>query len=128
MNPELYEYVSTKLFKAGASDVFYTSIFMKKSRPGIKFSVLCKSDKLEKLKKIVLTETTTFGLRTFRVNKTELERTFEKKQTKFGEITIKSGFLNGKKIKEKPEYEDCKTMAEKNNISINKIYDITIKY
>ncbi len=127
MNPELYEYISTKLFKAGASDVYYTSIFMKKSRPGIKFSVLCKSDKLEQLKKIVLTETTTFGLRTFPVSKTELERTFEKKQTKYGEITIKSGFLNGIKIKEKPEYEDCKKIADNNNISINEIYDFTGK-
>ncbi len=122
MNPEFYEYISEKLFIVGASDVYYTSIFMKKSRPGIKFSVLCKEDKLENLKNIILTETTTFGIRTYEVSKTELERTFEKKQTKYGEITVKTGFLNGKKIKQKLEYEDCKKLAKENNVSINKIY------
>ncbi len=126
MNQEFYEYISSKLFNAGASDVFYTSIFMKKSRPGIKFSVLCKEDKLDLLKKIVLTETTTFGLRTYEVTKTELERTFEKKQTKYGEITIKNGFFNGKKIKQKLEYEDCKKLANDNNVSINEIYKLNL--
>jgi len=122
MNPEFYEFISEKLFEAGASDVFYSSIFMKKNRPAIKLSVLCTEDKLEILKTIILTETTTFGLRIFKVDKTELEREFTSQQTKYGTVKIKSGFLNGKKIKSKPEYEDCKKIAIENNVPISEIY------
>jgi len=121
MNPEFYGFISEKLFKAGASDVYYTSIFMKKNRPGIKLSVLCK-EKLDLLKNIILTETTTFGLRTFPVEKTELEREFSTKSTKYGLVKLKSGFLNGERIKLKPEYEDCRKLANENNVSIGEIY------
>ena len=121
MNPELYEFVSEKLFLNGASDVFYTNIIMKKGRPAIKFSVLCKEDKLEVLQNILFTETTTFGLRTYKVEKTELERSFSEKNTRYGKVKIKTGFLNQKPIKSKPEYEDCKKLALKNNVPISEI-------
>jgi uncharacterized protein (DUF111 family) len=122
MNPELYEFVSDRLFKAGADDVYYTNIIMKKSRPAIKFSVLCKDNKLKILQKLILTETTTFGLRTYEVEKTEMERSFSEKQTKYGKVRIKMGLLEGKIIKSKPEYEDCKKLAIENHVPISEIY------
>ncbi len=124
MNPELFEFISEKLLISGADDVYFTPIIMKKSRPATKLSVLCKENNLEIIKNIILTETTTFGLRSYQVEKTELERTFAEKPTKYGKVRIKTGFLNGKAIKSKPEYEDCKKLAIENNISIHEIYNL----
>jgi uncharacterized protein (DUF111 family) len=67
-------------------------------------------------------ETTTLGIREYPVKKKMLKRTFEKIQTKFGEVDIKKGILNGKVVKIKPEYETCKKLAKINNVSILDIY------
>jgi uncharacterized protein (TIGR00299 family) protein len=69
MNPELYEYVMDKLFEAGADDVWFQSIVMKKTRPAIKISVLCQNFKTNILENILLTETSTLGLRKYHVQK-----------------------------------------------------------
>lgn len=123
MNPELYDYVMERLFNEGAMDVFMTPIIMKKGRPGIKLSVLCDEDIEEKLIEIILKETTTLGIRKYKVEKTMLKREFSLVKTKYGEVRIKSSFFNNKKIKSKAEYDDCKKIAIENNISINEVYD-----
>lgn len=126
MNPEYYEHVIEKLFEAGAADVFLTSILMKKSRPGIKINVLCRTRDLKVIKKTLLTETTSIGIRDYTVNKTSLERKFSDIDTKWGKVRIKSSWLSGAKIHSKPEYDDCKEIARKHNISLyevmNEIY------
>lgn len=122
MNPELYDYVMEKLFALGAMDVFMTSIIMKKGRPGIKLSVLCNIRDEEKMTEALLRETSTLGVRKYKVEKTMLNREFSRVSTKYGEVTVKASLLNGEKIKCKPEYDDCKRLAKENNLSINEIY------
>lgn len=122
MNPELYDYVMEKLFGLGAMDVFMTPIIMKKGRPGIKLSVLCDVKAEQNMTEALLKETTTLGVRKYRVEKTMLKREFSKISTKYGEVTVKSSLLNGEKIKCKPEYDDCKRLAKDNNVSISEIY------
>jgi pyridinium-3,5-bisthiocarboxylic acid mononucleotide nickel chelatase len=122
MNPELYEYVMEKLFGLGAMDVFMTPIIMKKGRPGIKLSVLCNIRDEEKMTNTLLRETSTLGVRKYKVEKTMLDREFSKVRTKYGDVTVKASLLNGESIKCKPEYDDCKRLAKENNLSINEIY------
>jgi len=121
MNPEWYELTMEKLFKNGAQDVFLTNILMKKSRPGVKISVLCKQEHLADLKKTLLTDTTSLGLRIFAVKKTFLDRTHDILLTKFGEVRIKSSYYQGKLIRQKPEYEDCKRIALETSLPIEHI-------
>ncbi|AYD40429.1 nickel pincer cofactor biosynthesis protein LarC [Clostridium fermenticellae] len=122
MNPELYGYVEEKLFEVGALDVYKTSIFMKKGRPGIKLSVLT-NDKSEKdILDIIFNNTTSIGVRRYKVRKIMLDRSFSKVKTEYGDITIKKSYYKGKLIKYKPEYEECKIISKEKDIPIDRIY------
>lgn len=122
MNPELYEYIMELLFKEGALDVYLTPIIMKKGRPGVKLSVIYNEEKEEKIREIILTETTTLGFRKYKAQRNMLKREFSKVQTKYGEFTVKNSYYNGKKVKCKGEYEECKRAALEKGVSINEIY------
>lgn len=123
MNPELYECIIDKLFTCGALDVYLTPIIMKKGRPGVKLSVLCDEYKIETIKEALFKETTTFGVRNFKVQKTMLHREFIKVNTSYGEITVKEAYYKGEKIKSKLEYEECKKIAADIGISARTIYE-----
>jgi len=122
MNPEFYGYVEEKLFEKGALDVFKTAIFMKKGRPGVKLSVLvneqCEKDILE----VIFEETTSIGVRKYKVEKIMLNREFSKVKTKYGDITIKKSYYKGKLAKYKPEYEECRSIAKEKNITLEEVY------
>ncbi|NMM64919.1 nickel pincer cofactor biosynthesis protein LarC [Clostridium sp. P21] len=127
MNPELYGYVEEKLFEAGALDVFKTPIFMKKGRPGTKLSVLVSEKNEKDVLDVVFEETTSIGVRKFKVEKIMLNREFSKVKTEYGDITIKKAYYKGKLVKYKAEYEECKAIAKEKNISINKVYKAVYK-
>ena len=122
MNPELYGYVEERLFDAGALDVFKTPIFMKKGRPGIKLSVLMNDEIEMKILDIIFEETTSIGVRKYKVEKIMLNREFSKVKTKYGDITIKKSYYREKLVKYKPEYEECKAVAKEKNITLDKVY------
>ena len=123
MNPELYDALMERLFAAGAHDVFLTPIIMKKSRPAVMISVLCDVGKQKAIEEILWLNSSTFGLRSYKVAKSMLRRETVKVKTKYGEITVKSGYLNERIIKSKPEYEDCKRLAKENGVTIQDIYE-----
>jgi pyridinium-3,5-bisthiocarboxylic acid mononucleotide nickel chelatase len=123
MNPELYDVLMERLFAAGAHDVFLTPIIMKKSRPAVIVSVLCDVGKQKAIEEVLWLNSSTFGLRAYKVAKSMLRRETVKLKTKYGEITVKSGYLNGRIIKSKPEYEDCKRLAKENGVTIQDIYE-----
>jgi len=123
MNPEFYEYISEKLFKAGASDVFFTNIIMKKGRPGIVLNVICETESADILKNIIFTESTSLGIRTFPFRKDTLVRKFETVQTTLGEVRIKRSFFKEKEVSVKPEYDDCKKIASDTGIPLKEIYN-----
>ena len=122
MNPEFYDTLMERLFTASAHDVFFTPIIMKKSRPAVMISVLCDMGKQKLIEKVLWLNSSTFGLRSYKVVKSMLRRKTVKRKTKYGEITIKNGYLNGRIIKSKPEYEECKRLAKENGVSIQDIY------
>lgn len=122
MNPELYGYIEEKLFQAGALDVFKTPIIMKKGRPAIKLSILVNSKAEKQVLDVVFMETTSIGIRKFKVEKIMLNREFRKVETKYGQVTVKISYYDGKAVKYKAEYEDCRRLAEENNVPIREIY------
>jgi uncharacterized protein (TIGR00299 family) protein len=127
MSPELYGHVLRLLFDSGAADVWFTPIVMKKSRPAVTLSVLCAAEAEPRLAEIMLRETTTFGLRRLSVGKTALEREISTVRTSLGELRVKSAFMDGKRIKMKPEYEDCRRIAEEKGMTLRDVYDTVQK-
>lgn len=121
MNPEIYSYLFPKLLDNKALDVFVTPTIMKKNRPANILSVLCNEEMVEQLEDIIFTETSTLGIRKYKVEREELERKFEKVDTKHGEISVKFAFRNGKLLKFTPEYEDCRIISEKTKIPLIQI-------
>ncbi len=123
MNPEFYDHVMDSLYAAGALDVYLTSIQMKKNRPAVKISVLVVPAKQEAVSRILLTETSTFGIRTCEMDRIILDRQHMDVQTPYGKVAVKVGSLAGAMVHVSPEYEICKQIARKKKIPIKKVYD-----
>ena len=123
MNPEFYEGTMESLFKAGALDVYLTPIIMKKSRPANKISVLSSETDRQAMTEILLHETSSFGVRYFRIGRTVLEREMKTVNISWGSVRIKIGKFNGKVIQISPEYEDCKKIAYKEKVSVKQVYE-----
>ncbi|MFL2947971.1 MAG: nickel pincer cofactor biosynthesis protein LarC [Nitrospinales bacterium] len=123
MNPEIFETVMESLFRAGALDVYFSAIIMKKNRPATKISVLAECGSREKLSKILLTETSSFGVRFYSVDRLVLDREIKKLKTPYGLIKIKLGKLDGKIVQASPEFEDCKKVSLAKKLPAKKIYD-----
>nr|WP_295970844.1 nickel insertion protein [uncultured Bacillus sp.] len=115
-------YLMDQLFEAGANDVFYTPIYMKKNRPGVLVQLLCKKQKINEMKKILFAETTTLGIRYYPLSVHRLARKFLKVKTEWGEVTVKQGIHEGEIIQYAPEYEDCYKIAKEYNVPIKKVY------
>jgi pyridinium-3,5-bisthiocarboxylic acid mononucleotide nickel chelatase len=115
-------YLMDKLLELGVNDVYYTPIYMKKNRPAILLSVLSAKALLNSVKSCIFKETTTLGVRYFPISAHRLERRFRKLQTEWGGISIKEGIFNGEIVQAAPEYEECKKIAETNNIPLKKVF------
>ncbi len=120
---EILGYTEEMLFKNGALDVFYTSIFMKKNRPAYCLTVVCKEPDIQKLQNIIFKETTTIGIRYRYEYRTELERKQILIDTKYGTLKAKKVSNNGETYVY-PEYESVKELAHKNNVPLKEIYNL----
>lgn len=123
MNPQFYDHIMNRLFKEGALDVFLTPIIMKKNRPAVKITLISEIDNANNLADILLSETTSFGLRMYKTERVKLKREIKVIKTEYGNAKIKIGKRNSKIIKVVPEYEDCKRIAEEKGISIKEVYE-----
>ncbi len=126
MNPEFYDSVFEKLFKAGALDVYLTPIQMKKNRPATLLSAICPPEKVDDLSRIVLSNTTSFGVRISHAVRRCLDRRWETVSTKYGDIRVKIGILDGEAVTASPEYEDCRKTAEAHNVPVRLVYEEAI--
>lgn len=127
MNPEFYEYITGRLFEAGASDVYLTSVMMKKGRPGTVLSVIAEKGLAGVLTGILFTESTTLGIRSFPFMKETLSREFHEYETPFGKVKFKHSFYRGKEVSVKPESEDCKRIAGETGRPLREIYNILLE-
>lgn len=123
MSPELYDSIMEELFEKGALDVFLTPVIMKKSRPAVKIGIICEEADRHAMEEVLWLRTTTFGLRATRISKAMLRREFNAVQTKYGEVRMKTAYYRGRKIKSKPEYEDCKKLAREKGVGVREILE-----
>ena len=127
MSGEVLGYVMEKLFEAGAADAYFTPIQMKKGRPGIIISSIVSESSLSAVELVLLNQTTTFGIRKYKVVRTILTREFKEIDSQFGKIKIKIGKYNDDIKSFSPEYEDCKRIAEERGIPLKQVYSIISK-
>ena len=112
MNPQILGHVMDKLFQAGALDVYFTPIFMKKNRPATRLSVIARQEDEFKLCDLILRETSTLGLRVSRVWRHEAEREIRNIPTRYGEIPVKVKFMDGQIVQATPEFDVCVRLAK----------------
>lgn len=120
MNPQVFGYVMDRLFKAGALDVFFTPIYMKKGRPAVKLTVISPDYIVNNLIDIIFKETTSIGVRMYKVEKVMLPREILEVDTPWGKARAKIAYINGK-ARITPEYDDCKAIAERTGLPIHEV-------
>jgi pyridinium-3,5-bisthiocarboxylic acid mononucleotide nickel chelatase len=111
MTPELAPWVLERLFDAGAADVWFTPIHMKKGRPGITLSVLCAPGTDAAVRELLWRETSTLGVRGLPVRKWMLERRVIAVAVPGGKVRVKLGLDGGRVVNVAPEYADCARLA-----------------
>lgn len=119
---EVLGYVMKKLFKAGAKDVHYAPVFMKKNRPAWELTVICGEDKAEELEQIIFTETTTIGIREYPLMRSILNREEKEVETVYGKAAVKQVTF-GDMTRAYPEYDTVKKLAKKNKVPFMDVFD-----
>ncbi|MDD4320037.1 MAG: nickel pincer cofactor biosynthesis protein LarC [Acidaminococcaceae bacterium] len=112
MSSQIFPYIMERVMQTGALDVWLSSIIMKKGRLAHKLSVLCTEELLPEITALLFSETSTLGLRYYKVERETLERIFIKVPFLNNSINVKVGRLAGEVVNVMPEFEDCKKIAE----------------
>lgn len=131
MSGELVAYCAERLREAGALDVYTTAVAMKKNRPGVVLSVLCRESDLESLEAIVFAETTTLGVRRWPVSRSVLERQAHEVETAWGRIQGKIAWLDAvstdgaaeRRPRFSPEFESCRQAADRHRVPLQTVYE-----
>ena len=121
LNPQVFGYVMDRLLDEGALDAFGLPVQMKKNRPGMLLTVLCKPEDASKLTQLIFTETTTLGVRRRNETRHILARRWEPVRTQWGEVRIKIASMNGTVTNYAPEYEDCRRIAAEHHVPLKSV-------
>jgi pyridinium-3,5-bisthiocarboxylic acid mononucleotide nickel chelatase len=127
MNPQYFDHVMDRLFDAGARDVFFTPIQMKKNRPATLLSVICELAERDKLVKIILAETQSIGVRYYAVGRSVLARAMRNVKTRYGVVRVKVAMQPDGTERATPEYDDLKRIAAAKNLPLKIIHDAVIR-
>jgi pyridinium-3,5-bisthiocarboxylic acid mononucleotide nickel chelatase len=122
LNPEIYDYLISRLLKEGALDVGLSALQMKKNRPATQVWVLCRPPDAERLMGILFSETSTLGIRKSLVERYALERRILPVQTAYGEVRVKLARWSSGKLRAAPEYEDCRRIAAEQGVPLLEVY------
>jgi uncharacterized protein (TIGR00299 family) protein len=126
LSPQVLAYVAETALARGALDAMLTQVIMKKGRPGTVLTVLCNPADSAALERLILTETSTLGVRIRQERRSCLERKHVPVSTEYGEIRIKVGTLDGVTMNAAPEYEDCRAAAAKHRVAIKQVQQAAI--
>jgi len=122
---ETVGYAMERLFAAGALDVWFTPIQMKKNRPGVMISALTPMDKVDALAMILMRETSTLGVRLLPpFHRLKADRRFRSIETPWGQVHVKEKWLGGKRVSVSPEYEDCARLARESGMSLVHVMNV----
>jgi pyridinium-3,5-bisthiocarboxylic acid mononucleotide nickel chelatase len=120
---EVVGYATAQVMAAGALDAFVTPIQMKKNRPGVMVTVLCREDQIVAMEEILFRETTTLGVRRYPVSRHKLKRQATEVETPFGPIRGKLGWLDGRPPTFSPEHDDCARVAAERGVALRDVYN-----
>jgi len=115
------------LLAAGALDVFYTPVQMKKSRPGTLVTIVAPPSARTTLTDILFRESTTIGIRYEEMSRTCLDRSTETVQTPYGEVRFKIARRDGQELNASPEFDDCARLAAQHGVSIKSVQAAAIR-
>lgn len=123
MTGEALGWLMERLLAAGALDVSYTPLQMKKNRPGAQLTVLASPDDAERLAALILRESATLGVRMSRMERRKADRREETIATPLGEARIKLKLLGERIVAATPEYEDCRALAERHALPLEAVVE-----
>jgi uncharacterized protein (TIGR00299 family) protein len=126
-SPQIVGHVMDRVLESGALDCFFTAVQMKKNRPGVLLSVLCSPGEKEAVMKLLFTETTTLGVRSYEVTRRALERSVVRVETPYGPIDVKVAHLDGRVVNEMPEFEQCRRAAANANVPLKVVEEAARK-
>lgn len=126
MTPEELAFAMEELFSLGALDVYFTNIGMKKSRPGVKLTCMCRERQRKQMLECIFKHTTTLGVREYVCKRYELGRSEKTVRTQDGEVRVKTSSGYGV-VREKAEYEDLAALARKSGKTIAQIRSEVLK-
>lgn len=121
MTGEALGYALERILVAGALDVWYTPIYAKKNRPAVLLSVLCRVDDQDRMTAMVLTETSSLGVRRRKIDRIICARESITVDTPWGPVSCKVKKLGGRVLNVKPEYEDCARLASEYDLSLEQV-------
>lgn len=127
LSPQVLAYAMERLLSEGALDVFSVPVQMKKNRPGALLTVLSKTEDADRLTKLIFAETTTLGVRRREENRQTLARRWVTVDTTWGPVRIKIANMNGTVSNYAPEYEDCRALAEKQQVPLRTVMQEAIQ-
>jgi pyridinium-3,5-bisthiocarboxylic acid mononucleotide nickel chelatase len=127
LNPQAIGYVYEELFAVGALDVFTQAIGMKKSRPGILLTVVCRPEQVEDCETVIFRETTTLGIRRMVQQRTALDRKIEKVSIAHGTVHVKVARRANQTLNVQPEYEDCAQIARQTRLPWQEIHRLALQ-
>ena len=123
MSPQLFGYVVDRALEMGALDCYLTPTQMKKNRPGVQLSILCRPDAREKFLQMLFAETTTIGARSYEVRRRALPRETVRVETRFGPIDVKVASVNNGAANAMPEFEQCRAAAQKAGVALREVQE-----
>ncbi len=126
LSPQLLAHVAERALSLGALDVMLTPVIMKKGRPGTLITILCNPGESLGMQRLLLTETSTLGIRIRDDRRSCLQRVFETVNTPYGPIRIKIGLLNQEVINTNPEFEDCREAASAHDVPVKQVQQAAI--
>ncbi len=122
MTGELIGHTTDCLWEAGALDVFTTAIQMKKNRPAVKLTVLCRQAQLTQIESVLFGETTTLGVRRWRCQRSTLPRETHRVTTEWGEVAGVRFTTPDGRVTFSPEFDSCRRVATEHQIPLKAVY------
>jgi uncharacterized protein (DUF111 family) len=127
MNPQIFGLVMDRLYAAGALEVFYIPVQMKKNRPGTLLTVVAPPALRTTMTDLIFRETTTIGLRHYDVDRECLERTIVPVETPVGTVRVKVASRDGLVLNATPEFDDCAALAAAHNLPVKDVQALAMK-
>ncbi|HZP47938.1 MAG TPA: nickel pincer cofactor biosynthesis protein LarC [Vicinamibacterales bacterium] len=127
MNPQIFGVAMERLYAAGALEVFYVAVQMKKNRPGTLLTVIAPPDRRAAIADVIFAETTTIGLRHSEVSRLCLTREIVRVDTPLGPVRFKVASRDGRVVNAQPEFDDCAALAAQHNRSVKDVQAIAIR-